>query len=93
MEKRKATHSSVLVLPSVFLCFLCGFPCGSAGKESACKAEDLGSIPRLEDLLEKGKAPLQYSGLENSMDSLWGLKESDRNEQLSLSPFPPESQV
>ena len=24
-----------------------GFPCGSAGKESACNAEDLGSIPGL----------------------------------------------
>ena len=29
---------------SVFL----SFPCGSAGKESACNAEDLGSIPGLE---------------------------------------------
>ena len=69
----------------MFLGFPCGFPCGSAGKESACKAEDLGSIPGLEDPLEKGKAPLQYSGLENSMDSPWGLKESDRTEQLLLS--------
>jgi len=33
-----------------------GFPCGSAGKESACKAGDLGSTPGLEDPLEKGKA-------------------------------------
>ena len=24
-----------------------GFPCGSAGKESACNSEDLGSIPGL----------------------------------------------
>ena len=24
-----------------------GFPCGSAGKESTCNAEDLGSIPGL----------------------------------------------
>ena len=24
-----------------------GFPCGSAGKESACNAGDLGSIPGL----------------------------------------------
>ena len=28
---------------------------------------------------------LQYSGLENSMDSPWGHKESDRTERLSLS--------
>ena len=37
-----------------------------------------------EDPLQKGKAyPLQYSGLENSMDCPWGLKESDTTEQLS----------
>ena len=35
---------------------LAGFPSGSAGKESACNAGDLGSIPRWEDPLEKGKA-------------------------------------
>ena len=33
-----------------------GFPCGSAGKESACNAGDLGSIPGLGRSLEKGKA-------------------------------------
>ena len=33
-----------------------GFPCGSAGKESACNARDLGLIPGLGDPLEKGKA-------------------------------------
>ena len=32
------------------------FPCGSAGKESACNAEDLGSTLGWEDPLEKGKA-------------------------------------
>ena len=31
-------------------------PGGSAGKESACNAEDLGLIPGLEDPLEKGMA-------------------------------------
>ena len=46
-----------------------GFPCGSAGKESACNAGDLGSIPGLERSPGEGKGyPLQYSGLENSMD-------------------------
>ena len=30
------------------------FPCGSAGKESAHNAGDLGSIPGSEDPLEKG---------------------------------------
>ena len=45
-----------------------GFPCGSAGKESACNVGDLGSIPGLRRSPGKGKGyPLQYSGLENSM--------------------------
>ena len=35
---------------------LYGFPCGSAGKESACSAGDLGSILGWEGPLEKGKA-------------------------------------
>ena len=48
-----------------------GFPCGSAGKESACNAEDLGSIPGLERSPGKAKDyPLQYFGLENSMDCI-----------------------
>ena len=34
-----------------------GFPCGSAGKESACNVGDLGSNPG-------------YPGLENSMDCI-----------------------
>ena len=46
-----------------------GFPCGSAGKEFTCNAGDLGSIPRLGRSPGEGKGyPLQYSGLENSMD-------------------------
>ena len=46
-----------------------GFPCGSAGKESACNAGDLGLIPELGRSPGEGKGyPLQYSGLENSMD-------------------------
>ena len=62
-----------------------GFPCGSAGKESACNAGDLGLIPGLGRSPGEGKGyPLQYSGLENSMDSPWGRKESDMTEQLSL---------
>ena len=47
---------------------LLGFPCGSAGKES-CNVGDLGSIPGLGRSSGEGKGyPLQYSGLENSMD-------------------------
>ena len=41
----------------------------SAGKESACNAGDVGSIPRLGRSPGEGKGyPLQYSGLENFMD-------------------------
>ena len=48
-----------------------GFPCGSVGKESACNARDLGSIPGLGRSPGEGKGyPLQYSGLENSMDCI-----------------------
>ena len=46
----------------------CGLPGGSAGKESACIAGNLGSIPVLGRSPGEGKGhPLQYSGLENSM--------------------------
>ena len=48
-----------------------GFPCGSAGKESACNVGDMGSIPGLGRSPGEGKGyPLQYSGLENSMDCI-----------------------
>ena len=48
-----------------------GFPRGSAGKESAFNAGDLGSIPGLGRSPGKGKGySLQYSGLENSMDCI-----------------------
>ena len=43
--------------------------CGSTGKESACNAGDLGSIPRLGRSPGEGNGnPFQYSCLENSMD-------------------------
>ena len=46
-----------------------GLLCDSASKESARNAEDLGSIPGLGRSSGKGNDyPLQYSGLENSMD-------------------------
>ena len=51
-----------------------GFPCGSAGKENACNAGDLGSVPGLERSPGEGKGyPFQYSGLENSMDVVHGV--------------------
>ena len=47
-----------------------GFPCGSAGTESACNAGDLGSISGLGRSPGEGKLyPLQYSDLENPMGS------------------------
>ena len=51
--------------------FFLGFLCGSAGKESACNAGDLGSIPGLGRSPGEVKGcPLQYSDLENSMDCI-----------------------
>ena len=51
--------------------FLGVFPCGSAGKESACNVGDLGLIPGLGRSPGEGKGyPLQYSGLENFMDNI-----------------------
>ena len=51
--------------------------CGSAGKESACNAGDLGSIPALWRSPGEGKSyPLQYSGLENSL--AWVTKSQTR---------------
>ena len=46
-----------------------GFPGGSAVKESAFNVRDLGSVPGLGRSPGEGKGyPLQYSGLENSVD-------------------------
>ena len=46
-----------------------GFPCGSAGKESAHNAANLGLIPGLERSPGEGRGyPLQYSGVQNSVD-------------------------
>ena len=73
-----------------FCCFLMaalGFPCGSAGKECTCNAGDLCSIPGLGRSPGEGKGyPLQYSGLENSMDYIvCGVTKSQT--QLSNSHF------
>ena len=59
----------VIAFLPVFTQIFLGFPGGSAGKESACNVGDLGSIPGLGRSPGEGKGyPLQYSGLENSMD-------------------------
>ena len=62
-------------------CF-CG---GSAGNGSPCNAGDLGSIPGLGRSPGEGNSyPLQYSGLENSIDCIvYGVTES----QTRLSDF------
>ena len=64
-----------------------GFPYGSAGKESACNVGHLGLIPGLGRSPGEGKDyPLQYSGLETSMDYIvHGVAKSWR--QLSDSHF------
>ena len=56
-----------------------GFPGGSVGKESACNAGDLGSIPALGSLGERNGNPLQCSGLY----SPWGWKELDTTDKHS----------
>ena len=51
-----------------------GFPDGSAGKESAHNVGDLSSIPGLDRFPGEGNScPLQYAGLENSMDQVDGV--------------------
>ena len=48
-----------------------GFPGGSGDKESTCNAGDLGLIPGLGRSPGEAEGyPLQYSGLENSMDCI-----------------------
>ena len=68
-----------------------GFPGGSDGKESACKAGDLGPITELGKSPGGGHGnPLWYSCLENPHGqrslagySPWRLKESNKTERLS----------
>ena len=56
------------------------FPHSSVSKESTCNAGDPGLIPGLGRSAGEGKGyPLQYSGLENSMDyTVHGVSESER---------------
>ena len=60
---------SFLKLSNILLCVYMGFPGGSDGKESACSAGDLGSIPGLGRSLGEGNGnPLQNFCLDNSVD-------------------------
>ena len=62
---------AVIIAMNLFYYSYGGFPHSSAGKESACNVGDLGSIPGLGRSPGEGKGyPLQYSGLENSMDCI-----------------------
>ena len=64
-----------------------GFPGGSNGKESACNAGDLGSIPRWGRSPGEGNGnPLQYSCLENPMDrgAWWATVHGVTKSQIQL---------
>ena len=64
-----------------------GFPCGSAGKESAYSGGDLGLIPGLGRFPGEGNGyplPIFWPREFHGLYSLGGCKESDRTEQLSL---------
>ena len=71
------------------VCSLCrGFPGGSDGKESACKARDLGSTSRSVRSPGEGHGnPLQYPCLENPMDrgSWWAAVHGVAKSQTWLS--------
>ena len=63
-----------------------GFPCGSAGKESASNVGDLDLIPGLGRSPGEGKGyPLQHSGLKHTIDCVvHGVAKSDMTERLSF---------
>ena len=67
-----------------------GFPGGSAGKESACNAGDLGLIPWRKERLP---TPVFWPGEFHGLYSPWGHKESDMTERLSLSKSHSEGEV
>ena len=95
--KKKQSYGSILSYSLTPPCelsnvpqFYLGFPGGSDGKESACNAEDAGSVPGSGRPPGGGNGnPLQYSCLKNSTDkepggySSWGHKELDTTEQLT----------
>ena len=64
-----------------------GFPCGSAGKESACKGRDLGLIPgwRRSSGSPVLPTPVFWPGEFHGLYSPWGHMELDTTEQLFLS--------
>ena len=76
--------------PEVELLDYMGFPGGSYGKESACSAGDLGSIPGSGRSPGEGNGnPLQYYCLENFMDrrAWWATVHGVAKSQTGLSDF------
>ena len=71
LEVRPMADSCWCLVEINTICKARGFPGSSAGKESACNAGDLGSIPGLgRSPGERHGNPLQSSCLENPMDSI-----------------------
>jgi len=69
MESRILTYKFWRDLNLQSIALGLGFPGGSDREESACNAEDLGSIPISGRSLGEGNGnPFWYSCLENSMD-------------------------
>ena len=69
-QKIKVLTSLFSIFPCFTLCQPRGFPGGSDGKEFACNAGDPGSIPGSGRSPGEGNSnPLQYSCLENPIDS------------------------
>ena len=61
--------SQIFLLSMGYVGYMSYFPGSSDGKESGCNAGDLGWIPGSKRFSGEGNVyPLQYSGLENSMD-------------------------
>ena len=79
LEKGKATHSSILAWRIPWASLI-----AQLVKNPPAMPVDLASIPGLGRYPGEGKSyPLQYFGLENSMDSPWGHKELDTTERLT----------
>ena len=97
VELRKAEYRMVVAMGFGKICWrrdrlpapvFLGFPCGSAGKESACHGGDLGLIPGLGRFpwrSERLPTPVFWPGEFHGLYTPWGHKESDTTEQLSLS--------
>ena len=71
LRLKKKLHKTICGDGSVLASASHGLPCGSAGKESAYSAGDLGSTLGLGRSPGEGKGyPLQYFDLENSIDCI-----------------------